>query len=208
MDSFTPQAGGPHVKKGHEESDISVRGIFLFVVALVIMALASAVGSWYFLIWTEKLDDYVYGAKLTPMQEQLQKQREEQPVSLSKTPVAQSDEGIKPLPDFYGRKKAEEHLRLTFPTPRLQYDDTNDMDIFRTAEEEWLNTPGKNPDGTVHIPIDQAMDLLAQRGLPAANMQFSGTGPQMPAPVGTQWMEVPPSGATPRPPGTTGGNPR
>ncbi len=51
MDSFTPQAGGPHVKKGHEESDISVRGIFLFVVALVIMALASAVGSWYFLIW-------------------------------------------------------------------------------------------------------------------------------------------------------------
>src|SRR5258708_22652107 len=113
MDSFTPQAGGPHVKKGHEESDISVRGIFLFVVALVIMALASAVGSWYFLIWTEKLDDYVYGAELTPMQEQVQKQSEEQPVSLSKTSGAQRDEGIKPLPDFDGGKNAETKLHLT-----------------------------------------------------------------------------------------------
>src|SRR5258708_34003081 len=98
MDSFSPQAGGPHVKKGHEESDISVRGIFLFVVALVIMALASAVGSWYFLIWTEKLDDDVYGAKVTPMQEQLQKQREAQPASLSKRPGARSTDGVSPLP--------------------------------------------------------------------------------------------------------------
>jgi len=205
MDSFTPQAGGPHVKVGHEDSDISIRGIFIFVVFLVLMAVFSAVGSWYFLIGAEKFDDYLFGVKLTPMQEQLQKQREEQPVSLSKTPVAPSDEGIKPLPDFYGRKKAEEHLRLTFPTPRLQYDETSEMDVFRASEEEWLHTPGKNSDGTVHIPIDEAMDLLTQRGLPAANMQFSGAGPQMPAPTGTQWMEVPPSGAAPR---TTGGNPK
>ena len=205
MDSFTPQAGGPHVKAGHEESDLSIRGILLFAVSLVVMALVSSVVVWYFLVGAEKFDDYLYGTKLTPMQEQLQKQREEQPVSLSKTPIAPSDEGIKPLPDFYGRKKAEEHLRLTFPGPRLQYDETSDMDFFLASEKEWLDTPGKNPDGTVHIPINEAMDLLAQRGLPAANMQFSVTGPQMPVSTGTQWMEVPPSGAAPR---TTGGNPK
>src|SRR5258708_36067824 len=97
------------------------------------------------------------------MQEQLEKQREEQPVSLAKTPVAPSEEGIKPLPDFYGPKKAEEHLRLTFPAPRLQYDDTAHMDIFRTSAEELINTPGKNPAGPVHIPINEAMDLIEQR---------------------------------------------
>ncbi|GAB4427993.1 MAG: hypothetical protein OHK0015_10460 [Chloroflexi bacterium OHK40] len=31
---------------------------------------------------------------------------------------------------------------------------------------EQLSTYGRNPDGTVRIPIDRAMDLIVERGLP------------------------------------------
>jgi hypothetical protein len=57
---------------------------------------------------------------------------------------------------------------LRFPAPVLQPDPTADMNKFRAAEEEQLNTYGwvdKNA-GIVHIPIERAIDLVAQQGLP------------------------------------------
>lgn len=55
------------------------------------------------------------------------------------------------------------------PQPRLQPSDILDMEQMRAAENQILNSYGwvDQGSGTVRIPIDRAMDILAQRGLPA-----------------------------------------
>jgi hypothetical protein len=57
---------------------------------------------------------------------------------------------------------------LRFPTPVLQPDPVADLNKFRAANEERLNTYGwvNQQAGVVRIPISRAMDLVAQRGLP------------------------------------------
>ncbi len=55
-----------------------------------------------------------------------------------------------------------------FPQPRLETNERVEINGFRLAEEQQLHSYGwvdKNA-GVVHIPIEQAMQLLAQRGLP------------------------------------------
>jgi hypothetical protein len=57
---------------------------------------------------------------------------------------------------------------LKFPPPRLQPDPAADLNKFRVREEEILNGYGwvDRANGKVHIPIEQAIDLVAQVGLP------------------------------------------
>src|SRR5579862_5254070 len=55
-----------------------------------------------------------------------------------------------------------------FPQPRLEKDETTEINAFRLQEEQTLNSYGwvDEQAGVVRIPIDRAMALLAQRGLP------------------------------------------
>ena len=55
-----------------------------------------------------------------------------------------------------------------FPQPRLETDETTEINNFRMQEEVTLNSYGwvDQQAGIVRIPIDRAMTLLAQRGLP------------------------------------------
>jgi len=56
-----------------------------------------------------------------------------------------------------------------FPLPRLEVNERSELYDFRRKEEEALNTYGVDPKtGVVHIPIERAMQLLAERGLPVA----------------------------------------
>jgi len=58
-----------------------------------------------------------------------------------------------------------------FPTPRLQTDDGNqDIADLHAREDLLLDnyTWADRAQGKVRIPIDRAMELLAQRGLPVA----------------------------------------
>jgi len=128
-----------------------------------------------------------YEAKMTPMEQQLHDQREEPLEGLGKT-VPTNEGEVKPAPDWYGRGKMEDHLSRTIKTPRLQYDDEHDMQIFRGSEEQWLSSTGKSSDGNIHIPASRAMDILAQRGLPQVS------GPFQPANVGAPSAAYP-SGA-------------
>ena len=85
------------------------------------------------------------------------------------------------------------------PMPRLQPAPITDLKDMRAAEDQILNGYGwvDQAHGVVRIPIDRAMDLLAQRGLPArpaADQQSfarnvsvpteSGLGPKMQQPGG------------------------
>jgi hypothetical protein len=60
-------------------------------------------------------------------------------------------------------------LRRLPPEPRLQTDPRDDLAHLRDAEDKVLTSYGwvdRNA-GIVHIPIEQAMKLVAARGLPS-----------------------------------------
>jgi len=167
MDNFHPQSVDLHLKEGHEESDLSIRAIVLFAVALVVsgaVAFLAVLAFFYGLESWRKSHE----AQLTPV-EQLQRAEEQAPPAIpGKTPLpaGEAAAGVKSAPDWYGRGKMEEHLARTFPAPRLQYDDAYDMALFRNSEDKWLNGTGRDAGGNIHIPISRAMDLLVQGGLP------------------------------------------
>jgi hypothetical protein len=54
------------------------------------------------------------------------------------------------------------------PPPRLQVNPAQDWQTLRARDEAWLNGYGwvDRKAQTVHIPIQRAMDLIVQRGLP------------------------------------------
>ena len=55
-----------------------------------------------------------------------------------------------------------------FPQPRLEKNERLEINDFRLQEEKTLNSYGwvDEQAGAVHIPIERAMQLVAQRGLP------------------------------------------
>ncbi len=67
------------------------------------------------------------------------------------------------------------------PQPQLQPDPVADYNVYRLSADETLNSYGwvDQQAGTTRIPIDRAMELLAQRGLP---WKAPGTGPAPTAP--------------------------
>jgi len=81
-----------------------------------------------------------------------------------------------------------------FPQPRLQAQSGADLQKLRAAEDERLNSYGwiNRRTGIAHIPIDRAMQMTLERGLPDVGgnqtpLQFMQARPQqneMPQPGG------------------------
>ena len=62
----------------------------------------------------------------------------------------------------------DKYLQKNFPEPQLETNERTELNKIRLREEDILSTydyVDKNA-GTVRIPIDRAMELLVQRGLP------------------------------------------
>jgi hypothetical protein len=59
--------------------------------------------------------------------------------------------------------------RRIFPQPQLQQTPVLDLRAIRAEEEQFLTSYGwvDQPKGVVRIPISQAIDILAKRGLPS-----------------------------------------
>ena len=69
------------------------------------------------------------------------------------------------------QQKQLQQMTARFPTPRLQTDDGNQEIADMHAREDLLLDHYSYADkaaGTVRIPIERAMELIAQRGLPVA----------------------------------------
>jgi hypothetical protein len=77
----------------------------------------------------------------------------------------------------------------SFPAPRLQPDDVADMNKFRADEEIILNTYDwvDQQQGTVRVPIEQAIKALAQQGLPVR--------PEPPDNAGVELQQAPTPGS-------------
>jgi hypothetical protein len=74
------------------------------------------------------------------------------------------------------RKVAPNYPDTAFPDPRLEMDERTQLNSIRLAEEQKLNSYDwvDQKAGTVRIPIERAMDLLAQRGLPVRPQETGG----------------------------------
>jgi hypothetical protein len=170
MQPFNPQAapqfhgtnpGAPTV--GHETSDVNVRAILAFLAVLAVSGLAVfgiCLGIYNaFNRYVTKVDGP--GTTWTASQDRAEAMRAEQ---LRK---AQATTNEVEQAQFESRVES-------FPQPRLQTDDTRDMQMLRDEEDLQLdNYMWKDQNaGTVVIPIDRAIELLAERGLPTvANAQ-------------------------------------
>ena len=66
------------------------------------------------------------------------------------------------------RHIAPGYPQSVFPSPRLEEDERGQLNDIRMNEERTLYSYGwvDEKAGTVRIPIDRAMDLIVQRGLP------------------------------------------
>jgi hypothetical protein len=73
-----------------------------------------------------------------------------------------------------------ENVRMLPPGPRLQVRAPQDLARYKRAQEEILNSYGwvDRQAGIVRIPIDRAMDILLQKGLPVRG----ATSPKKTAP--------------------------
>jgi hypothetical protein len=103
----------------------------------------------------------------------------------------------KPFPadPYSGTRRSAETFAHGHGVPRLQLKPPEELNNFRAGEETALNTYGwiDRTTGVVRIPIDRAMDLVLERGLPArsgtnqpatglSNYELQQQRPQLPQP--------------------------
>jgi hypothetical protein len=71
-----------------------------------------------------------------------------------------------PIPRLAGEREAT-------PEPRLQLDGNKELRQMRAAEDAALNSYGwvDRSSGSVRIPIERAMEILAKKGLPARKQE-------------------------------------
>ena len=127
----------------YERQDVSVAGILYFLVGLAIFLLISQL---------------VVSALYSILEKR--SQAEQKPISplIVNAPV-----DTRKLPMDY-----REYLKQSFPAPQLETDERTQLNGIIMAQEEKLNTYDyiDKQAGTVRIPIERAMELIAQRGLP------------------------------------------
>lgn len=137
---------------GYERSDANIVGIVVFLTALAIFAAVTG------------LLCYGIGKVINAHMN-----KEDGPNSKWTKTVDVRQLGNMPSSPALQNKVAE--LTQSFPTPRLQTDDGNqDVADLHARENLLLNNYSwvDESKGTVRIPIERAMELIAQRGLPVA----------------------------------------
>jgi len=73
----------------------------------------------------------------------------------------------------------------SFPEPRLQTNEVLDMDQLLQSEQKILyaDEPFVDQTGTVHLPINEAMKLIVERGLPVKPANTAAATAQKAAPA-------------------------
>ena len=137
-----------HPETTYEPRDLGVRGVLSFLVGL---ALVCVVVSVVVLGMFKYLDHF-----------EAKRQPRPNPLETAHTET---------------RAHAEQAVQQ-FPQPRLQPDPVADFNRFRAGEDQILNSYGwtNQSAGIAHIPIEQAIDIIARRGLPTRETNAGGAG--------------------------------
>ena len=146
------------LREGYELTDVSVPGIMVFLVGLFI-----SVG--VFFVFCFGMGKVINNALIK--RDGPPNQWNQANFPAGKRQNMESDPAMK--------QKELQALTQRFPTPRLQPDDGNLDTADLHAREDLLLDHYSWVDrskGTVRIPIERAMELIAQRGLPVAQQQL------------------------------------
>ena len=156
--SHDPQSVKSNGHPDFERKDISVNGVVVFLIGIAAMVVVS-----YFVV------DVFYSV--------LEKHFEAQQAPVSPL-VTNGQQDTRRIPPQYGQDYAA-YLKESFPAPQLETDERTQLDKVRLGEEDILSTYDyvDKSAGTVRIPIDRAMELLVQKGLPVLP-QIGGAAPQ------------------------------
>ena len=146
---------------GYETEDVSIGGIITFLAGL-----AGFVAIFFFFCFAMgKAINYA----LVKHDGEPDKWHS-QPETLGATPRGMKREDLMSNATLEQRELS--HLTQVFPTPRLEMDDGDqDTADLHAKEDLLLNYYSSSPElptGTVRIPIERAMQLVIQRGLPQA----------------------------------------
>ena len=145
----------PAKTNGHgdyERQDIGVRAVYYFLASLAVALVLAyfAVNGFYHSLEKRSQADQ---APVSPL--------------VSNAPV-----DTRRLPSEYKTDSEgadyEKYLQKNFPEPQLETNERTELNKIRQREEDILSTydyVDQNA-GTVRIPIDRAMELMLQRGLP------------------------------------------
>ena len=147
------------VREGYEVTDVSVQGIAVFLVGLFI-----SVG--VFFVFCFGMGKVINNALIK--RDGPPNQWNQSNLPAGKRQNMESDPAM--------RQKELHQLTESFPTPRLQGDDGNlDTADLHAREDLLLDNYSwvDRSKGTVRIPIERAMELIAQRGLPVAQQPQS-----------------------------------
>jgi hypothetical protein len=157
---MTEEIKHAHAEEGFERQDLSAHGIIAFLMSLVVGGVLV-----YFVIWG-----------LYHFLDARQRSRQTQVSPLVKQ--VETDTRIV-SPDEIKK----------FPQPRLERNERTEIRDFRLQEEQTLNSYGwlDQKAGLVRIPIERAMQLIAQRGLPTTPK--AGTAPPSAVNVATEAAE-------------------
>ena len=139
--------------KGYEATDVRISGVVVFIIALSIFAVVTAVLA------------YGVGKVLDARMN-----KEDGPPSRWAHPV-----DVRPLGNMASNPEMQNkmaEMTQSFPAPRLLTDEGNqDVADLHLREDLLLNNYSwvDSSQGKVRIPIERAMELLATRGLPVAS---------------------------------------
>ena len=130
-----------HAEEGFEHQDLTAQAVFGFLISLIVGGV---------LVYFVVLGLYAFMDA---------RQRSRQPQQSPLVKQVESDTRIV-SPDEIKK----------FPEPRLERNERIEINDFRLQEEQTLNSYGwvDEKAGVVRIPIERAMQLVAQRGLPTA----------------------------------------
>ena len=145
---------------GYETSDVNTKGVVVFLGGLigfiaVFFVLCYAIGKAInFGLLKQDQDEATHVSMSSGSAAGLQRRG----ASLENNPAMEQIEAAR--------------MTQSFPTPRLEADDSNQSTADMHAREDLLlehttaADASDGPAGTIHIPIERAMQLIVQRGLP------------------------------------------
>jgi hypothetical protein len=143
------------VREGYEVTDVSVSGILVFLIGLFL-----SVGVFFVVC-------FAFGILINGRLKEADGPADKWHASSAQTAGKLKNMESNPA----GVQQKLNQLAQSFPTPRLQGDDGNqDVADLHQREDLLLNHYSwtDRSQGKVRIPIDRAMELIAQRGLPVA----------------------------------------
>jgi hypothetical protein len=150
-----PEEHGPDeidAAAGYEKSDVRVTGIIVFLTALAIFVAVTGV--------------LCYGIGMV-----INAQMDKQDGPTTKWTKTVEIRQLGNLPNNPEMQKKMAELAQTFPSPRLQLDDGNQEMVDLHGREDLLlenYSWADKSQGKVRIPIERAMELIAEKGLPVA----------------------------------------